>query len=437
MSIRSSLPASDPASGGSPADAGGHQQRVLAVGRQRAAVVAGAARDPGEHRFRVLAGREPQHPVVRRAWWRRRRRAGLRRSRGRAPDRSARRRRWCRRARWSPAPGRPRAAPAAPVRSRSATRAVRASGSTAIAATGPRQVATTCGSGSAQPVGSAAADGSVPWSGSGAGLGGSWSGTTGGRPAHRRPRPSRRQSRGPSSGNVAQPASSEAERHRRRRAPHPSGHRLHARAARVSTRERGGGRARREPGPTSGTRRKVRSAPVHGRCEARALGSVPGMGDTVVLVPYDEGVAALGAGPRRRARPLRPRRSAARGGGLGAGASCHRSWPRREGRRAGRAPPRAAAGPAADRGRGELGRSAARRTSRCRTAAARTAGPPPSGSSAYSWPSTGSCRGFVAQPGRAALGPALHRRAAPASGCCWSARATSPRTPRAGSRRSR
>ena len=43
---------------------GGHQQRVAAVGGQRAPVVAAAARDAGEHGLRILARCQAQHPVV-------------------------------------------------------------------------------------------------------------------------------------------------------------------------------------------------------------------------------------------------------------------------------------------------------------------------------------------------------------------------------------
>ena len=65
-----------------------------------------------------------------------------------------------------------------------------------------------------------------------------------------------------------------------------------------------------------------------------------------------------------------------------------------------RAAARAAARPAAHRGCGELGRTAARAESRCRTAAARTAAPPRSGSSRCCWRSYRELPGFVRSPGR-------------------------------------
>ena len=90
---------------------------------------------------------------------------------------------------------------------RSATSAVRESGSTATAETGARQVATTCRSGSLQPTGSAVADGSESCGDPCGSPDGPGSGTSGGPPSSPAPSTFSRQSRGPASGNVAQPAS--------------------------------------------------------------------------------------------------------------------------------------------------------------------------------------------------------------------------------------
>ena len=89
---------------------------------------------------------------------------------------------------------------------RSPTSADSPSGSTAIAPTGARHVATTCGSGSTHPDGTRGA----PLSAGSGGGGGSWVGgraAAGGPPSSPTPSILSRQSWGPPSGNDAQPAS--------------------------------------------------------------------------------------------------------------------------------------------------------------------------------------------------------------------------------------
>ena len=179
VSMRSSLPASDPAADPSPPAFPVATSSEPSTSTPSAPpLFVAPARDPDQHRLGRLPGGDAHHPVVGRACSRRRRRAGPRRSRGRAPARSARRPRSGRWARSRPAPGpMPRCTRSTRPVARSATSAERPSGSTAIALTGSRQVATTCGSGSTQPDG-----GAPPWSPrcSGGGGGVLGSGTTGG-----------------------------------------------------------------------------------------------------------------------------------------------------------------------------------------------------------------------------------------------------------------
>ena len=194
------------------------------------------ARDAREHRLRLLARCQAQHPVVVGAWWRRRRPAGLPRSRGRAPARSARRPRSRRRAPSSPAPAPSRAAPAAPGRSSAQRRARFASpAAPRPPRPGPRQVATTCGSGSSQPVGSGMADGSVSCSCSG----GCARGASGSGHERRATQLARVLDLLPPVaravvGEGGAAGQRKDEQRPRQRASHPSDHQVHARAGRVS-----------------------------------------------------------------------------------------------------------------------------------------------------------------------------------------------------------